>query len=43
MSQPGQPAGYELVCGPANASAGNAKQWVVDWWIAVNMSGVNKQ
>lgn len=30
VGQPGEQTGHESVCGPSSASAGNAKQWVVE-------------
>lgn len=39
VGQPGEQTGHELVCGPASASAGNAKQWVVEWWRALMCQG----
>lgn len=31
VGQPGEQSGQELVCGPTSATAGNAKQRVVEW------------
>ncbi len=37
VGQPGEQTGHELVCGPASASAGNPKQWVVEWQRALTV------
>lgn len=39
VGQPGEEAGHELVCEPARASFGNAKQRGVEWWGALMCQG----
>lgn len=44
--EPEGQTGHELLCGLVSASAGNAKQWVVQWWRTLRVMcqmGINSE